>query len=729
MLVRRVCSQVSRTIPSLSAAVNTRAVSAAAVISSHAALSNKLFHTSTVLAQDKMKVNVDGKDVDVPKGVTVLQACEEAGVEIPRFCYHDRLSIAGNCRMCLVEVEKSPKPVASCAMPAMPGMKIKTTTPLVHKAREGVMEFLLANHPLDCPICDQGGECDLQDQSMAFGTDRSRFKEYKRSVEDKNIGPFVKTIMTRCIHCTRCVRFAAEIAGVEDLGTTGRGNAMEIGTYVEKFFDSELSGNVIDICPVGALTSKPFAFTARPWELTSTESIDVLDAVGSNIRIDTRGAEVMRILPRLHEEVNEEWISDKTRFAYDGLKRQRLDTPIVRDGDNLVPTSWEAALETVANKIASLKPNQIKAIVGDQVDAESIIALKDLWNRLGSTNHESRQDGAALSADLRSSYIFNTSIRGIEDSDLLLLVGTNPRMEAPMINARIRKSVLNYGLEVAYVGPKTDFAYKNTHLSDNSSFLADLASGKHPFSARLKSAARPIIVLGMSALRRGDGADILNTFLSLSKTYPNLMTNNWRGLNVLQLSAARTAALDLGVVPGPDASDSDVKMVYLLGADEFDERSVPKNAFVVYQGHHGDAGASRADVILPGAAYTEKDGTYVNTEGRVQRTKPATNRLNKARVDWTIIRALSEMLQVPLPYDSLQQVRARLVDVAPHFAHVDHLETPIFIQPSNNNSKNVQSGSFSPSLNNFFMTDPITRSSKLMARASSMLKKSSNSYL
>lgn len=665
----------------------------------------------------------------VPNGSTVLQCCEEVGEDIPRFCYHDRLSIAGNCRMCLVEVEKSPKPVASCAMPAMPGMVIKTDTPLVKKAREGVMEFLLANHPLDCPICDQGGECDLQDQSMEFGSDRSRFKEFKRSVEDKNIGPLVKTVMTRCIHCTRCVRFATEVAGVEALGATGRGNQMEIGTYVPKVFDSELSGNVVDLCPVGALTSRPFAFTSRPWELKHTESIDVFDGVGSNIRIDTRGAEIMRVLPRLHEDVNEEWLSDKSRYAYDGLKHQRLDTPMIKENGELKPVSWGKAFAAIKKQLKNTKSSQIKAIAGGYADAESLISLKDMIARLGSRNIELAED-TTFNADLRSAYTFSSSIAGIEDSDAILLVGSNPRMEAPLVNARIRKMWRNVGTQVAAIGPKMDLTYKHQNLGANLSVLDDIISGKNDYAKFLKEAERPLIVVGTGVFREASAEKVYGVLTALAKAFPNLVTPEWNGINFLQLTGGRTAALDIGFVPGPESNKEDAKFVYLLAADDGIDGKIPDDAFVVYQGHHGDKGAARANVILPAAAYTEKEATYVNTEGRVQHSMAATALIGDARADWQIIRALSEVLGpvVTLPYNNLEEVRNRLADVAPQFASIDVVEPSVPFTAFTSASK-AGKVELKPAFANFWMTDPVTRVSKTMAKASAELPTASNSYL
>jgi len=670
---------------------------------------------------DMVAVFVNGKETHVPRGITVLQACEQAGVDVPRFCYHQRLSIAGNCRMCLVEVEKSPKPVASCAMPVMPNMNIKTTTPLVKKAREGVMEFLLINHPLDCPICDQGGECELQDQSAVYGSDRSRFTEFKRAVEDKELGPLVKTVMSRCIHCTRCVRFATEVAGVQDLGITGRGNAAEVGTYVSKLLTSELSGNIIDLCPVGALTSKPFAFTARTWELRNTESIDVTDGLGSNIRIDTRGTEVMRVVPRLHEGVNEEWISDKARFSYDGLKRQRLDKPLVKGADGrLKPATWEQAMEVVAAKIASTDPATMAAVAGKLSDAESIMALKDLFNRLGAGNLTA-EGVAGVSADARSSYLFNSNIVGVEDADLVLLVGTDPRAEAPVLNARLRRANVAGGTHVASIGPHQDLTYPVESLGLSAKTVADVVSGKHPFAARMAEAARPLIIVGASLLRRPDRDALLKGLHALADQ-TGTVTADWNGFNVLHDAGGTVAALDLGFVPSTAAATADpaaVTLVYSLGAEEFD---APDGAFVVYQGHHGDAGAARADVVLPGAAYTEKHGTYVNTEGRAQRAIPAIAPQGQAQEDWKIIRALSEVCGAALPYDTLKGVRARLADVAPHLARVDDVEPALWLNGATyahvpaKASKVDDAVPLASSVANFYMTDAITRASATMAK-------------
>ncbi|MGY8959879.1 MAG: NADH-quinone oxidoreductase subunit NuoG, partial [Alphaproteobacteria bacterium] len=566
------------------------------------------------------KLTVDGVEIEVENGLTVLQACEQAGVEVPRFCYHERLSIAGNCRMCLVEVKPGPpKPQASCALPAGEGMEVITNSPMVQKARNGVMEFLLINHPLDCPICDQGGECDLQDQAMGYGHAGSRYTEDKRAVPEKYMGPLINTIMTRCIHCTRCVRFSTEVGGVTDMGMVNRGENAEI-TTLEKAVSSELSGNVIDLCPVGALTSKPYAFAARAWELTKTETIDVMDAVGSNIRVDARGNEVMRVLPRLNEDVNEEWISDKSRFACDGLRRQRLDKPYIRDSDGkLKPASWDEAFSLIANKADGLSGDRIAAVAGDMCDVESMFALKALMDSLGSQNLDCRQESVSVNSNVRAGYLFNTGIANTEDADVCLLIGTNPRIEAPLVNTRLRKGWLTGGLRIGVVGPKDDLTYDYDHLGAGPQTLQEIADGTHPFAELLKSAERPMLIIGMGALSREDGDAILAVGRAIADTY-GLVSDDWNGFNVLNTAASRVGALDIGFTPGPNGRDvegilkgaesGDIELVYLLGADELDANRLDK-AFVVYQGHHGDAGAHAADVILPGAAYTEKDGTYV----------------------------------------------------------------------------------------------------------------------
>ncbi|HKV14400.1 MAG TPA: NADH-quinone oxidoreductase subunit NuoG [Reyranella sp.] len=667
------------------------------------------------------KMKIDGVEIEVPAGITVLQACEVAGVEIPRFCYHERLSIAGNCRMCLVEQEKAPKPIASCAMPVAEGMVIKTNTPMVKKARNGVMEFLLINHPLDCPICDQGGECDLQDQAMAFGFDRSRYLENKRAVPDKELGPLVKTSMNRCIHCTRCIRFATEVAGVEELGATGRGESMEVTTYVEHTLTSELSGNIVDLCPVGALTSKPYAYEARSWELRKTESVDVLDALGANIRIDTRGAVVMRVLPRLNDDVNEEWIGDKTRHAVDGLRYQRLDRPYVRKAGKLAPATWDEAFAAIASKLEGVDGKKIAAIVGDQCDAEAMVALKDLMAALGSPHVDCRQDGAKLQAGARAGYIFNAGIRGIDQADAILLVGTNPRVESPVLNARIRKRYLSGRCTIASIGPMADLTYAVERLGAGPATLRELVEGKLGFFDKLKGAKNPLIIVGMGALAREDGAAVLALTRELTEKL-NAVREDWNGFAVLHTAAARVGGLDLGLAPGEGGRDvagilegaqaKEIDVVYLLAADEIDTQKLGK-AFVIYQGHHGDAGAHRADVILPGAAYTEKPGTYVNTEGRVQLGRRANFPPGEAREDWAILRALSERLGKTLPYDSLDQVRARLVAVNRSFAALDQQrpgDWGSFGKPGP-----TDDAAFASPVTNYYMTCPISRASRTMA--------------
>jgi NADH-quinone oxidoreductase subunit G len=668
------------------------------------------------------KVTVDGIEVEVPNGSSVLQACEAAGKEVPRFCYHERLSIAGNCRMCLVQIEKAPpKPFASCAYPVADGMVVHTETEMVRNARRGVMEFLLINHPLDCPICDQGGECDLQDQAMGYGMDHSRYAENKRAVKDKNLGPLVKTVMTRCIHCTRCIRFITEVAGVPDLGATSRGESMEVGTYVEKALGSELSGNIIDLCPVGALTSKPYAFVARSWELRKTDSIDVLDAVGSNIRVDARGAEVLRILPRVNDAVNEEWLGDKSRFSVDGLKRRRLDKPWIRQNGKLRAASWEEAFAAIASRLKDVPSNRIGAIAGDLCDAESMLALKDMMTALGSPNIDCRQDGAALDSSRREFYLFNTTIAGIEEADALLIIGANPRREAPVLNARIRKRWVHGGFNVGLIGENVDLTYGYEHIGASPEALQALAEGDHGFAEILQSAKKPMIIIGQGALARPDGAALLDAAWKLAVQFEMLNTD-WHGFNVLHHAAARVAALDLGFVPGRNGLDvagmldGGVDALWLLGADEFDTSKIGSNTFVIYQGHHGDAGAARADVILPGAAYTEKPGTYVNMEGRVQQGFMAVSPPGDAREDWRILRAISAYLGHALPYDTFPQLRARLTEVNPVFAQIGEVRRLAGTDISGPAGGGAfEKAALVPAVQNYYQTDPISRASPTMA--------------
>lgn len=679
------------------------------------------------------KLKVNGKEVEFQNGMTVLQACELAGEEIPRFCYHERLKIAGNCRMCLVQIEGGPpKPAASCAMPAVENMSVHTNTPMVKKAREGVMEFLLINHPLDCPICDQGGECDLQDQAMTYGRGKNRFYENKRSVKEKDLGPLIKTFMTRCIHCTRCIRFLDDVAGVEEMGAVYRGEDMEVGTFIEKSISSELSGNIIDLCPVGALTSKPYAFKARSWELKKTESIDVFDAVGCNIRIDSRGNEVMRILPRLHEDINEEWISDKARFSYDGLKTQRLDRPMIRQKGRLVEASWDEAYSAITQRVKDIKGDRIAAIAGDMADAESMFVLKEFITALGSKNIDCRQDGAKLDNNLRSSYIFNTTIAGIEESDFCLLIGTNPRYEAPLINTRLRKRYLDKGFKMYSIGSKSNLTYKINNLGQSLDIIDKIKSEKHKISQEIQGAKKPMVIVGSGVLTRKDGAAILNSIRELCDKF-NIVTEEWNGFNVLHTAASRVAGLDIGFLPekgGKDVAEimagvrqDIIEVVYLLGADEIDVASlrkseIGKGAFIIYQGHHGDVGAHNADVILPGAAYTEKNATYINTEGRVQRTKMAVFPPGKAKEDWAIINELSQKTGFGTGYRDISHLRERMFETLPHFEKEDEImkeKWGKFGEKAKIGDEPVKE-----TIKNFYMTNSISRASKTMAECSSV---------
>lgn len=683
------------------------------------------------------KLKVDGKEIEVPDHFTLLQACEEAGAEVPRFCFHERLSVAGNCRMCLIEVKGGPpKPAASCAMGVRdlrPGPngetpEVFTTTPMVKKAREGVMEFLLINHPLDCPICDQGGECDLQDQAMAFGIDSSRYQENKRAVEDKYIGPLVKTVMNRCIHCTRCVRFTTEVAGIAELGLIGRGEDAEITTYLEQAMTSELQGNVVDLCPVGALTSKPFAFTARPWELNKTESIDVMDALGSAIRVDTRGREVMRVMPRVNEDINEEWISDKTRFIWDGLKTQRLDRPYVKKDGRLQPASWSEAFQAIKAAVDRTSGDKIGAIAGDLAAVEEMYALKELISSLGSQNLDCRQDGAALDPSLgRASYIFNPTIQGIESADALLIIGSNPRFEASVLNARIRKRYRMGNFPIAVIGEQRDLRYDYEYLGAGTETLAELVSGKAKFFATLKKAKRPLIIIGQGALQGEGGAAVLANAAKLAVDV-GALSEEWNGFAVLHTAASRVGGLDLGFVPGKGGQSAAEMVVgadvlFLLGADEID-LSARKSGFTVYIGSHGDNGAHAADVILPTAAYTEKSGTWVNTEGRVQVGNRAGFAPGDAREDWAIVRALSDVLGRKLPFDSLAELRAKLYATHPHFAEIDGVaadgsdEIAALAQKAGEMAKSV----FASPVKDFYLTNPIARASAVMAECSALAR-------
>ncbi len=680
------------------------------------------------------KLLIDGIEVDVPADFTVLQACEAAGAEVPRFCFHERLSIAGNCRMCLVEVKGGPpKPQASCAIGVRdlrPGPNgelpvVSTKSPMVKKAREGVMEFLLLNHPLDCPICDQGGECDLQDQAMAYGVDSSRFAENKRAVEDKYIGPLVKTAMNRCIHCTRCVRFTTEVAGGTDLGAIGRGEDMEITTYLEQAMTSELQGNVIDLCPVGALTSRPYAYHARPWELSKTESIDVMDAVGSAIRVDSRGTEVMRIMPRVNDAVNEEWISDKTRFIWDGLKSQRLDRPYVRRNGRLEPASWNEALAFVAARLKATAPARIGALAGDLAAVEDMFALKALMASLGVVNIDCRSDGSAIDPAMgRAGYVLNAGIAGIEEADSILLIGTNPRKEASLVNTRIRKRFLKGGVLIGVIGEKADLTYDYNYLGAGPDSLAELVRSYESVKAK-----NPLVIVGQGALSRPDGAAVLSMAAQFASQI-GAVREDWNGFGVLHTAAARVGGLDLGFVPGEggltatqmlEAGALDV--IYALG---FDEADIPAPAaggpFVIYQGSHGDRGAHRADVILPGAAYTEKSGTFVNTEGRVQVASRAVFPPGEAKEDWAIIRAVSGALGAPLPFDSLAQLRKALYAAHPHFAAVGEVAAADGTAIGKLAAAGGKPGKapFASAVKAYYQTNPIARASAVMAECQAL---------
>ncbi|MEM7727893.1 MAG: NADH-quinone oxidoreductase subunit NuoG [Pseudomonadota bacterium] len=689
---------------------------------------------------DLRTIKIDGVEHEVPADYTLMQACEEfGGAEIPRFCYHERLSVAGNCRMCLVEWEGAPKPQASCALqvkdlrPNRDGSPahIKTNSPLVKKAREGVMEFLLINHPLDCPICDQGGECDLQDQAMAYGRDFSRFEENKRAVDDKHMGPLVNTIMTRCIQCTRCVRFITEVAGVQEIGLVNRGENAEITTYLEKSLTSELSGNVIDLCPVGALTSKPYAFNARPWELDKVESVDVMDAVGSNIRVDSRRDAVLRILPVVNDDVNEEWISDKTRFVWDGLTRQRLDRPFIRENGKLRQAGWDEALALAAAKLKG-DPSRIAAIAGDLCDAESMYALKELMGMLGIASIDCRQDGSLIGAGARETYLFNSTIAGIDEADAILLVGTNPRLEAPIINARIRKRWLTGELDVGMLGEGADLTYDYHSVGTSAADLATFSKARKGFASIFRKAEKPMIIVGSGALVGEAGLALLSALGKLMSG-PGFVKEGWNAFNVLHSAAARVGGLDLGFVPGEGgkatadilsgAESGEIETVYLLGADELDTSRL-KNAFVIYQGHHGDAGAHVADIILPGCAYTEKDGLYVNTEGRVQMGMRAVPPKGMAKEDWAIIRALSGVVGHVLPFDSQSELRDRMTEAHPTFGALGYapgaVASEAFDVAALGSDGVLSDAPLRSSVTDFYMTNPIARASNVMAECSAV---------
>jgi NADH-quinone oxidoreductase subunit G len=689
-------------------------------------------------------IKVDGVLIEVPDYFTLMQAAEAAGAEIPRFCYHERLSVAGNCRMCLVEVKGGPpKPQASCAMSVRdlrPGPngeppEMFTNTPMVKKAREGVMEFLLINHPLDCPICDQGGECDLQDQAMAYGVDASRYSENKRAVEDKYLGPLVKTTMTRCIHCTRCVRFTTEVAGISEMGLLGRGEDAEITSYLERALTSELQGNVIDLCPVGALTSKPYAFQARPWELNKTESIDIMDAVGSNIRVDSRGREVMRFLPRVNEAINEEWISDKTRFVWDGLRSQRLDRPYVRRGGRLQPASWDEAFSAVAARIKKAG-NKVGAIAGDLAGVEEMYALKALLGSLGSGMTDVRPPMSGVDPSMpRSAYLFNPTIAGIEEADAILIIGSNPRLEAAVLNSRIRKTWRAKGIPIGVIGERADLTYAYDYLGEGFETLADIAAGKGAFAEVFAKATRPLVIVGEGAvshagLGKQPGRDVMALAAKLATSGANI-ADGWNGFAFLHNAASRVGGMDIGFVPHDGgvcsadqiklAAKGELEVLFLLGADEYDTTAMG-DAFVVYIGTHGDKGAHRADVILPAATYTEKSATYVNTEGRVQVTNRAVFPPGDAKEDWAIIRALSGVLGQPLPFNSLGQLRAAIYAEVPHLARIDEI-TPApaaDLATLAGTATKTAAAPFASPVTEYYLTNPIARASATMGECAAL---------
>ena len=701
------------------------------------------------------KIIIDGQEIEIDGAATILQACEAAGAEIPRFCYHERLSVAGNCRMCLVEWQGAPKLQASCALsvadlPCKPDgspPEILTNSEKVRKGRHGVMEFLLLNHPLDCPVCDQGGECDLQDQAMGYGFDRSRYDFAKRAVAEKDMGPLIKTVMTRCIHCTRCVRFASEIAGAPEIGAIGRGENMEIIAYIAGAVHSELSGNMIDLCPVGALTAKPYAFRARPWELTKTETIDVMDATGANIRIDSRDGAVMRILPRLHEEINEEWISDKTRFIWDGLKRQRLDRPYIRRKGKLSPGEWDEALAMIAQSLQKAQGGECAAIAGDLCDVESLYLLKKIFTRLGSAHIDCRQDGAFADVNARASYLFNPTIAGLESADLLLLVGCNPRSEAPLVNARIRKAWLAGGMRIGVIGERMDLNYQYRYLGSDAGILSALAAGEGQFARYLSRAKRPAIIIGQGALARPDGAFILRLAMQLCEQYGAILPaqngatdtiidssapDSWNGLGVLSHAASRIGGLDIGFVPGENgfaarqilaaAGQGKIKLLWLLGADEINLGDLQKdacreNCLVIYQGSHGDQGAHAADIILPAAAWSEKDALYVNLEGRPQLAQRAAFAPGQACEEWVILNKMIQMLGGE-GFADLPALRAEIFSLFPHLGAIDEITKaqwhgPITIPDGQPNQPHR--APLSSPIASFYQTNPIARASTVMA--------------
>jgi NADH-quinone oxidoreductase subunit G len=680
-----------------------------------------------------VKIFIDEKEYDVPEGITLIQACELAGIEIPRFCYHDRLKIAGNCRMCLVEmIGGPPKPIASCATDVMPNMKISTKSPMVKKAREGVMEFLLANHPLDCPICDQGGECDLQDQAIGYGKGYSDYFEDKRAVSDKDFGPLIKTAMTRCIHCTRCVRFATEIAGAEELGTIGRGEDMEIKTYLGKMVTSELSGNMIDLCPVGALTSKPYAFKARPWDIVKYNSIDVMDAVGSNIRIDVVKNKVERILPYVNEEINQEWISDKTRFAYDGLYTQRIDKVYVNSGSGLQPASWHEAFAAIEKKIDEKKGNnKIAALAGDLCDVESVFALKNLLLQLGCEDYDCRPEGSIMKYENRSDYIFNSGISGIDETDFILFVGVNPRYEATIINSRIRARAIEGNITIANIGVANDLTYDVEQLGNDFSILHDIYSGKNKITKKLASAKKPMIIVGEATFLHKNSQAACNEIMKLVKKYC-INSKSWNGFNVLHNAAGRVGALDMEFVGHKSstakiltkADNKQLDIAFLLNYDKKDVRKF-KDVFTIYIGSNADRGAMVADVILPAAVYTEKFVSYVNTEGKIQRTTQAAPPPGQALPEWLIVNNLAKFLKLS-NFVNHKELYKNLCDEFPQYADIDNV---MHSEELSNYEGSSATGEMLDLIVNYYMTNAIARNSKTMSRCAKLLGHTSNDNL
>ncbi len=666
------------------------------------------------------KIIINGNEIEFETGMTVLQACELANVEIPRFCYHEKLSIAGNCRMCLVEMEKSPKPIASCAMPATEGMNIKTNTASVEKARKGVMEFLLANHPLDCPVCDQGGECDLQDQSMYYGVDKSRFVENKRQVKEKYMGPLIKTQMTRCIHCTRCVRFATEVAGVPEIGAIGRGENMEITTYLEKAMESELSANVIDLCPVGALTSKPYAFEARPWELKKTESIDVMDAVGSNIRVDTYNWEVKRILPRLNNDINEEWISDKTRYSCDGLLKQRLDVPYIKINKKLQKSTWDEAISLLVDKINSINPDEIGGHIGDMVNLENALSFKKLFSVLKSENLEFREKSFYINSSEKSNYIFNSSIKGIEESDFILLIGTNPRYEATMLNARIRKAFVQKRTPIFSIGDPGDLTYEYTKIGSKTDEIKKILNKEGDLAKKLFSSKKPLIIIGESALELKSGKYLVEGLKNIL-IKNNFINKDWNAFNFLPQNASTVGLIDLKILSKEDEeknsffeklNNNKFKLLYLLGSDNLEIKK--NNEFIVYQGSHGDRGAEIADIVLPSAAFTEQSGLYENLEGRVQECRKASYPIGEALEDWKIFNLILKKIEKNDNLSNFDSLRKETLSLISNFTEINEL--PSFSGSKvTNTSPNFLSEIIKIRELDYFFTNSISRASKTMS--------------